>query len=124
MRILHDVFPAHVGLCAPNVLDDVHKLRSYPTLPETYYVATARVIITDTNITIAADAPEGPQIIFNERYTFFEKSTSPTSETDSYVITESGKMVAYKKDTNCGCGSRLRSWNPYRTLQSNRDPIA
>lgn len=122
MRVLHDVFPAHVGLCAPNVLDDVHKLRSNPTLPGTYYVGTARVVVTDTNITIAADSAEGPQIIFNERYTFFEKSENP--ETDSYVITESGKMVAYKKDTNCGCGSRLRSWNPYRTLQSNRDPIA
>jgi hypothetical protein len=87
-----------------------------------YYIGTARVIITDTNITIAADDAAGPQIVFNERYTSFEKSTSP--ETDSYVITESGKMLAYKKDNNCGCGSRLRSWNPYKTLQSNRDPIA
>ena len=122
MQIIHDVFPAHVSLAAPNVFTDVHRLISYPNNPGTYYIQTSRVIITDTNITIAADAPEGPQIVFNERYTSFEKSTSP--ETDSYVITESGKMLAYKKDVNCGCGSRLRSWNPYKTLQSNRDPIA
>jgi hypothetical protein len=122
MQIIHDVFPAHVSLAAANVFTDVHQLISYPNNPGTYYIQTSRVIITDTNITIAADAPEGPQIVFNERYTSFEKSTSP--DADSYVITESGKMLAYKKDVNCGCGSRLRSWNPYKTLQSNRDPIA
>jgi 2',3'-cyclic-nucleotide 2'-phosphodiesterase (5'-nucleotidase family) len=122
MQILHDVFPAHVALAASNTFTDVHQLISYPNNVGTYYIQTARVIVTDTNITIAADAPEGPQIVFNERYTSFEKSTNP--ETDSYVITESGKMLAYKKDVNCGCGSRLRSWNPYKTLTSNRDPIA
>jgi hypothetical protein len=124
MKIIHDVFPAHVALAAPNMFPDVHQITSYPNPQGTYYVQTARVIVTTTNITIAADSPEGPQIIFNERYTLFEKSTSPTGETDSYVVTESGKMIVYKKDVNCGCGSRLRSWNPYRTLQSNRDPIA
>jgi 2',3'-cyclic-nucleotide 2'-phosphodiesterase (5'-nucleotidase family) len=122
MQILHDVFPAHVALAASNTFTDVHQLISYPNNVGTYYIQTARVIVTDTNITIAADAPEGPQIVFNERYTFFEKAATP--ETDSYVITESGKMLAYKKDVNCGCGSRLRSWNPYKTLTSNRDPIA
>ena len=122
MQILHDVFPAHVSLVPANAITDVHTLVSYPNSLGSYYIQTARVIVTDTNITIAADAPEGPQIVFNERYTFFEKAATP--ETDSYVITESGKMLAYKKDVNCGCGSRLRSWNPYKTLTSNRDPIA
>jgi len=122
MQILHDVFPAHVALVPANAITDVHTLVSYPNSLGSYYIQTARVIVTDTSITIAADAPEGPQIVFNERYTFFEKAVTP--ETDSYVITESGKMLAYKKDTNCGCGSRLRSWNPYKTLTSNRDPIA
>jgi hypothetical protein len=122
MQILHDVFPAHVALVPADAIIDVHTLTSYPNPMGSYYIKTARVIITDTNITIASDSAEGPQIVFNERYTSFEKSTSP--ETDSYVVTESGKMLAYKKDVNCGCGSRLRSWNPYKTLQSNRDPIA
>ena len=93
-----------------------------PNIPNTYYVQTTRVIITDTNITVASDSPTGAQIIFNEHYTYFEKAASP--ELDSYVVTESGKMISFKKDTNCGCGSRLRSWNPYKTLSSNRDPIA
>ena len=122
MQIIHDVFPAHVALTPADVITDVHTLTSHPSTPGAYYIPTTRVITTATHITIAADSPEGPQIIFNERYTFFEKSTNP--EVDSYVITESGKMLAYKKDTNCGCGSRLRSWNPYKTLTSNRDPIA
>ena len=122
MQILHDVFPAHVALVPANAVADVHTLISHPNPPGSYYIGTARVIVTDTNITIAADDAAGPQIVFNERYTLFEKAASP--DIDSYVITESGKMIAYKKDNNCGCGSRLRSWNPYKTLQSNRDPIA
>lgn len=122
MKILYDVFPAHFTIAAPGTFRDVHEFQAGPNITNTYYVQTTRVIITDTNITVAADSPEGAQIVFNERYTYFEKALAP--DLDSYVVTESGKMIAFRKDTNCGCGSRLRSWNPYKTLQSNRDPLA
>lgn len=120
MKILQDIFPANFTITPPNILTDVHDLSPISPPPGGALVQTTRVIITDTNITVAQDAPGGAQIIFNERYTFFEKSTKDTET--SYIITETGKFIAFRKDTNCGCGSRLRSWNPYKTLNSIKDP--
>lgn len=120
MKILQDVFPANFTITPPNLLTDVHDLSPISPPPGGALVQTTRVIITETNITVAQDAPSGAQIIFNERYTFFEKAKKDTET--SYIITENGKFIAFRKDTNCGCGSRLRSWNPYKTLNSIRDP--
>ena len=122
MQIIYDVFPAHFAIAAPDVYADVHTQTSSPPSADTYYLQTTRVIVTDTNITVAQDTPGGPQIMFNEPYTLFEKSAAPAI--DSYIVTKSGKTIAFKKDTNCGCGSTLRGWNPYRTLNSMKDPSA
>jgi hypothetical protein len=122
MQIIYDLFPSHLVVAPANFTTDVHDLQSSPPTKDAYYLQTNRIIISGTHITVAADSPEGPSIIFNERYASFEKSSHPNF--DSYVVTESGKMLAFKKDTNCGCGSRLRSWNPYRTLGSINDPTS
>jgi hypothetical protein len=120
MKILLDVFPTNFAIVPPTILTDVHDLNPVSPPKGGALVQTTRVIVTDTHITVAQDAPGGAQIIFNERYSLFEKATKDTET--SYVITESGKAIAFRKDTNCGCGSRLRSWNPYKTLNSIRDP--
>jgi hypothetical protein len=120
--ILYDLFPSHLLVVPAGFTTDVHTLQSHPPTSGGYYLQTNRIIVSDTHITVATDSPEGPSIIFNERYVSFEKSAS--QNTDSYVVTESGKMLVFKKDTNCGCGSRLRSWNPYRTLGSINDPTS
>jgi hypothetical protein len=121
MSIRYDVFPAHFVVAPPTApFTDVHELTSSPPKEGSFYVQTCRVIISATHVTVASDSPTGPQIVFNEKYTSFEKP--PKQEQDAYVVTESGKMIAFKKDTNCGCGSRLRAWNPYRTLGSINDP--
>lgn len=121
MKIKYDLFPAHVAAAPPGLLEDPLTLTSSPAPDGAYYIATARVIVTDTRIVIAQDSPDGASIIFNEPYDLdnFYKSTKP--ELDSILITNSGKVLAFKKDTNCGCGSRLRSWNPYKTLISIKD---
>jgi hypothetical protein len=55
--------------------------------------------------------------VFQENITFYEKY-----EKVHRVITETGKLIAFKKDDNCGCGSRLRSWSPYgSTLMAQGD---
>jgi hypothetical protein len=120
MKIIYDLFPAHFTVAPPGIYVDVHEMVANSPKPGAFFVQTTRVLVTETHITVAQDSPEGAQIVFNERYSFFEKSEKP--ELESYLITESGKMAAFKKDTNCGCGSRLRSWNPYRTLGSIYDP--
>ncbi len=60
---------------------------------------------------VVVDDPSGPKLIFNENITFHSKD-----EKVHRVITESGKMIAFRKDETCGCGSRLRSWSPYGSI--------
>lgn len=112
--IIYDIFPAHVAVLPAGVLTDPRDLSSYPTSENAYYVGKTRVIVTEEAVFIAQDSPDGPQIIFREGYIDFFRSKTPA--TDSHIITESGKMLAFKKDTACGCGSRLRSWHVYSTL--------
>jgi hypothetical protein len=117
MKILLDVFPAHTVAAAPGQFEHVEDIKSDPATPETHYVGTTRVILTEEMIIVAQDSPEGAKIIFRERYHTFLPGT------ENRVVTDSGKMLAFKKDTNCGCGSRLRGWNPYKTLNSIKDPL-
>jgi hypothetical protein len=99
--------------------EDVTSLRSFEPTPGANYLEITRVIITDEHILVAKDSPDGPQIVFRETYQTFIASEEVDS--DSFVVTSSGKMIAFKKDRGCGCGSRLRGWNPYKTLNSIKD---
>lgn len=120
MKIHMDVFPAHVAVAPAGTFDDVTMLKSSPPTEGSHYVGTTRVILADDVIVIAADSPAGPKIIFRERFVELEKANQVTN--DTRLVTVSGKMLAFKKDTNCGCGSRLRGWNAYKTLNSMEDP--
>lgn len=122
MQILHDIFPAHLTVAAPGVHPSVFDLRSHPPMDDTYNLTKTRVVVTDTNVIVAHDGPQGPVILFNEQYETFDKSNVKTE--DSYIVTKSGKMLVYSKDENCGCGSRLRGWNPYKHLYSTKDPTS
>lgn len=119
MKILLDRFPCHLAAIAPGKVEDVTTMRSFEPTPGANYLEITRVIVTDEVIMVAKDGPTGPQIVFQERYQTFIASEKPAE--DSFVVTESGKMLAFKKDTGCGCGSRLRGWNPYKTLNSSKD---
>jgi hypothetical protein len=122
MQIVVDVFPAHFQLTPAGHLEDVNVLNAHPPTkdPDIYYLATTRVVLSETTVTVAQDAPTGPMIVFQEKYSR-EDLIGPEGEKKTYrLTTESGKMLAFQKDTNCGCGSRLRGWNPYKTLTSQR----
>ena len=120
MKILQDVFPAFVGVAQPGLVSTLQELSSAPITVGAYQVTKTRVVVTDEVVIVAVDGNEGPMIIFRERYT--EHRRSNVKIEDSYILTETGKMLAFKKDENCGCGSRLRSWNPYRHVYSDQDP--
>jgi hypothetical protein len=119
MKIVHDVFPAFVAV-APADTMEISELRSQPHSKGSYQLTKARVVITDERVIVAHDGPQGPVIVFSEGYEHFNKSED--KKLDSHVISLTGKMLAYRKDENCGCGSRLRAWNPYRHVYSTRDP--
>jgi hypothetical protein len=121
MRIIADIFPADFSGAAADVLTDVNDLNPITTNdPRIAYVATTRIIVTETHVSVASDSPQGPSIVFHEPYAQF---FPPKEKNGVYrAILKSGKFVAFQKDDACGCGTRLRSWNPYKTLNSINDP--
>jgi hypothetical protein len=122
MQIVVDVFPAHFQLTSAGHLETIDVLNAHPPTqdPDIYYLATTRVVLTEDTVTVAQDSPQGAMIVFQEKYSKDELLGPEGSKKTYKLTTESGKMLAFQKDTNCGCGSRLRSWNPYKTLTSQR----
>jgi hypothetical protein len=120
MKIVQDVFPAHLSVVQAGSYEKVQDIRSTPPMDDAYYLSKTRIVVTSTRVIVAHDGPNGPVIVFSEDYAEHHKSNVATE--DSYVVTVTGKMLAFKKDVNCGCGSRLRSWNPYKHVYSSKDP--
>lgn len=114
-----DVFPAVAKLIFVDSLSDIESFSTIGDTPKgTRSVDRCRVVVLNDVLMIAVDSPEGPQLVFRERAREVYK-TKPVYR----VITEKGKLVAFSKDDNCGCGSRLRGWNPYGAFaRSEKDP--
>ncbi len=109
MKVQADVFPAVVALAEPDSMEDIRELMPKGAAPKgTRRLDRCRVAVFNDQVLIAVDSPSGPNLVFKEAITFYEKF-----EKIHRVITETGKLIAFKKDDNCGCGSRLRSWSPY-----------
>jgi len=115
-----DVFPALLRLAPSDSLSDITTLNIRGEAPEgTRFLDRCRVVILRDQIMVALDSPTGPQLVFREKVV----ETRHVDKT-SYAKTESGKILAFTKDENCGCGSRLRSWNPYgNIISSSEDPV-
>jgi len=114
-----DVFPAIIRLAPPGSLSDITELKIIGDVPQgTRKVDTARAVVIQDTLIIGVDSPEGTQVVFKEKITKLEKL-----DKIHYILTESGKIVAVAKDNNCGCGTRLRGWNPYGSfISSSQDP--
>jgi hypothetical protein len=114
-----DLFPAVILVAPPESLSDYTKLIFFQDKPkETRRVDRCRVSILNSTIYVVVDTPEGFSIIFKEKLADYSKSDAQHN-----AITVSGKILAFRKDENCGCGSRLRSWSPFgKQVTSNNDP--
>lgn len=127
MNTIYDLFPARIRVAPPREDDDIYKfdeLTVMTRLPTSRLVTAARVVLTKDRIMIAGDSSSGPMLIFQEKYDPASLSLVKNGKESSRLKTLSGKIVIFDKDSNCGCGSRLRSWNPYRTLGSINDPTS
>jgi hypothetical protein len=112
MRIQADVFPAVVTLADPDSLEDIETLLPRGGAPKgSRKVDACRVTVLDGLLLIAVDSPSGPRLVFKEKVEFYSKK-----DRIHRVKTETGKYVAFSKDNNCGCGSKLRTWNPYKNI--------
>jgi hypothetical protein len=128
MRVLHDLFPAFITVVPPNVVDDFKSVavKSSDLPTGARYLERVRIVVTSDDkgniVMVAADHHTGPRLIFSERLADLNWSGNKTD--DSQLITESGKIIAFKYQKGCNCGSRLRSWSPYRTMDSIKDPTS
>lgn len=126
MKVIHDIFPAFITVVPPNTVDDFRSVAvTSSSLPSgARYLERVRLVVTSdakgSIVMVAADHHTGPRLIFSERLTDLNWSGNKTD--DSQLITESGKIIAFKYVKGCNCGSRLRSWSPYRTMDSIKDP--
>lgn len=121
MRIVTDTFPANCVLADNTYLERLGTLElNDNALPQgVYRVSRARVFVTDTTVAIAVDTPEGPELIFREDY---KHRIAPIDKNVGvhHIRTVSGKSLAWQRDDNCGCGSRLRNWDPYKIVTTTR----
>ena len=128
MRVLHDLFPAFITVVPSNTVDDFRSVAvTSSNLPAgARYLERVRIVITSDDkgdiVMVAADHHTGPRLIFSERLADLNWSGNKTD--DSQLITKSGKIIAFKYQKGCNCGSRLRSWSPYQTMDSIKDPTS
>ena len=121
LRALADVFPALVWIAPSNSVGLDELSIPGPSPEGTRKVDRVRVVLLGDTILIAQDSPQGPTLVFREKFT--HRHVEGKLQT---VLTESEKIVSFIKDTSCGCGSRLRGWNPYgqnNSVYSSKDPI-
>ena len=120
----HDVFPAQVSILpASDTETELRAIQPLRTPKNGYHITDARVTIANGRILIARDDPStttGPLIVFSDFLADDPDafSRSETRDGISYLTTRSGQKVAYVRDSACGCGSRLRSWNPLKFMTS------
>lgn len=115
-----DVFPAIVRLAPPDSLSDITQLPIRGDAPQgTRKLDRCRIVCINGVVQIVVDSPEGPRLMFREAV-----SEQISENKTHWLRTEKGKILVFEKDNNCGCGSRLRSWNPYGTsITSSQDPV-
>lgn len=116
-----DVFPAIFLVAEADSLENYQDLAFTGDKPaNTRRLDRCRVAIVNGTMFVVIDSPEGAKVVFREKVADYFRGG------DTYhALTVSGKICAFTKDTNCGCGSRLRSWSPFgATLSSMEDPDA
>lgn len=109
-QIKADVFPAIVQITSPDGLG-------------TRQVHTARIIVTENRVIIAQDGPKGPELVFSQGYDPATLEKAPKRTDPSTLTTLNGMALSFVKDDACGCGSRLKSWNPFKgSIMSSKNP--
>jgi hypothetical protein len=126
MKIVFDMFPARV-LVIPEQESNAdlnHEDLAFTTpVPNSRKVEAVRIVLTEQTIMIAGDSSNGPILIFQEKYDPSSLVLNKNRSKPGRLVTHNGKIIVFQKDENCGCGSKLRAWNPYRTVYSTKDPI-
>lgn len=120
--IKEDCFPANVCILPADgdiPLSDVNISQPPQGVA---FITIARVVVTESQVAIGIDSSQGPLTVFLEDIIPSMHVRGPRG-VNSSVVTASGRTVVWQKDEACGCGSRLRSWRPFKTVGSSKDPL-
>ena len=120
MKVIYDIFPARVRVVPEKKIsaDEFSTATVTTRIGGSRMVDAVRIVLTNDTVMIAADSSQGPMLIFREKYSTENLKLDRSKDGTSRLTTDSGKMIIFQRDSNCGCGSRLRGWNPYRTLEA------
>lgn len=109
MKLQADVFPAEAIFAPAGSVDDLDLFTMESAIPEGgKKLGRIRIVILNDVIVVGQDSPTGIIVIFQDGVREYKKEQRVHK-----VRTLSGKAIVFTKDNNCGCGSRLKSWNPY-----------
>lgn len=121
-----DVFPAVLSVAPAS--DPPATSVGYPNpeeRPGTKYLEKVRVLVSMDSVYVFRDSATGPELIFFERlasYTPMPKKPAKRGFTESLkqreatLVTDSGKTLAFHRSGSCGCGSRLKSFDPFASI--------
>jgi hypothetical protein len=128
-RVRADVFPAVITLAPP---DSPQRATNQGRPPEDHRrLDKCRVVVTLDQVLIFQDASGGPQLIFSERLASYTAPPPTRSLTirsqgqfrEATATTDSGKTLSFARQGGCGCGSRLRSFDPFSATYSTQAPL-
>lgn len=68
-----------------------------------------RTFVTDEDVLVYADGAQGPIVAFEDRLEDFTGNAS----NGWTVLTSEGNTVSISRSSGCGCGSRLKGFNPF-----------
>jgi hypothetical protein len=136
-RVRADVFPALVAVAPAAPAAPASHAPIDPATTATTYgrvnsaaghvqVDKCRVVVTLDRVLVFQDAPGGPSLIFSERIASYTPPPSQRTLTirtqatprEATITTDSGKTLAFRRATGCGCGSRLRSFDPLAAYEA------
>ena len=110
-----DIFPALVSVYRPDVVLTLESPFENVGLSDSgaEKFSDCRVIVQKNTLIVGINSPRGPVLALKQPISEVFKDSQFTR-----VILESGSLVVFAPSKGCGCGSRLRSWNPYGSIVS------
>ena len=113
-----DMFPVALSIYSPEYYLKFEK--PYTSIgiadPTATQYSNCRVIVHNNRIIVGADTARGAQEVFKD-----DISEMHIQKPYTYIITAHGFLVVFAKSKDCGCGSRLKAWNPYGQIVKARN---
>jgi len=121
-----DLFPAKIytftsRITGPDAPKPLPTAQSWVPEGATLLQDRARVCLSRTHVWILADSSDGPELIFyaalddleGDRKQGFRITTTPSGDNPDPAYSD----IVVTRDQHCGCGSRLRSFRPFRSMR-------